>query len=94
MHDNSHISEESLVLMLLRCEAATDGPWKSFVEGRDHQSGSGFIKTTGENIELSGATTADQEFIAHAREDVPKLVADVRRLQRSIDKLKIDSGPA
>jgi hypothetical protein len=35
-----------------------------------------------EDIELSGATVADQDFIAHAREDVPRLVAEVRRLRK------------
>ena len=38
----------------------------------------------GEDIELSGATVADQDFIAHARQDVPRLIAEVRRLQRQL----------
>jgi len=38
--------------------AATPGPWKSYVEGRDHFSGSSFIQTKGEDIYLSGATAA------------------------------------
>ena len=40
-----------------RCEKATPGPWKSYIEGRDHTSGSSFIRTAGEDIELTGATT-------------------------------------
>jgi hypothetical protein len=69
-----------------RCENATPGPWKSFIEGRDHTSGSSFIMTgsvesRGNDIELSGATTADQDFIAHARQDIPQLLAEITRLK-------------
>jgi len=62
--------------------------WRSYVEGRDHTSGSSFIKTGGtsrdEDIELSGATPADQEFVAHAREDVPLLLAEIEHLRRQL----------
>jgi hypothetical protein len=34
-----------------------------------------------EDIELSGASIEDQDFIAHAREDVERLLAEVRRLK-------------
>jgi hypothetical protein len=64
-----------------RLRAAAPGPWKSFVEGRDHTSGSSFIATPGSDIELAGATTADQDFIAHARQDLPRLLDEVRRLR-------------
>ncbi|HEX3860760.1 MAG TPA: hypothetical protein VHY35_03635 [Stellaceae bacterium] len=71
-----------------RCDDATAGPWKSFVEGRDHTSGSSFIMTGGGNgrgddIELAEATTADQDFIAHARQDIPRLLDEIARLRRS-----------
>jgi len=69
-----------------RCNAATPGPWISYVEGRDHTSGSDFIMTDsegvrGEDIELTGATIEDQDFIAHARQDIPQLLEEVRRLK-------------
>jgi hypothetical protein len=69
-----------------RLRATTQGPWKSYVEGRDHTSGSNFIMTgegadRGPDIELIGATIADQEFIAHARQDIPALIAEIRRLK-------------
>jgi hypothetical protein len=63
-----------------RCARATAGPWKSFIEGRDHTSGSSFIMTGGEDIELLGATEEDQDFIAHARQDIPLLLAEIDRL--------------
>src|SRR5437899_266367 len=53
------------------------------IEGRDHTGGSSFIRTEGDDIELSGATTADQDFIAHARQDIPRLLAEIVRLKIS-----------
>ena len=71
------------------CNAATPGPWKSFIEGRDHTGGSHFIRTGGEDIELCGpARIADQDFIADARQSVPLLVAEVRRLRARIAELE------
>lgn len=69
-----------------RVAATQPGPWKSFVEGRDHTSGSSFIQTgegadRGNDIELTGATAADQDFIAAARQDVPLLLEEVRALR-------------
>lgn len=63
-----------------RANAATLGPWLSFVEGRDFTSGSSFIRTARNDIELTGATVADQDFIAHARQDVLLLINEIRRL--------------
>ena len=68
-----------------RCEKATPGPWKSYIEGRDHTSGSSFIRTAGEDIELTGATTNDQDLIAAARQDVPALIEEVYRLRQLLD---------
>jgi hypothetical protein len=75
------ITAEMLDAMEGRCSAATPGPWKSFVEGRDHTSGDSFIRTGGDDIYLTGATLADQDFIAHARQDVPLLIAEIRALR-------------
>ena len=74
-----------------RCEAATPGPWRSFAEGRDHLGGNDFITAGGDedqspDIELTGASRAGQDFIAHARPDIPRLVAEVRRLRRITDE--------
>lgn len=64
---------------------ATPGPWTSFVEGRDHESGSSFIRTGGDDIELSGASAADQDFIARARQDVALLIAEIERLEALLE---------
>ncbi len=80
------ITPEELDAIEARCASASPGPWRSLIEGRDHWSGSDFIMTgpgdaRGEDIEMSGATHADRDFIAAARQDVPRLVAEVRRLR-------------
>ncbi|WP_053234675.1 hypothetical protein [Sandaracinus amylolyticus] len=67
-----------------RCAAATPGPWTAFVEGRDHLAGSSFIRTASDDIEMSGASDADYDFIAHARQDMPRLVAELRALRAAL----------
>ncbi len=80
------LDENQLLEIGSRAEAASPGPWKAFLEGRDHVSGSSFIRVGDgaqrrDDIELSGATPADYDFIAHARQDIPLLVDEVRRLK-------------
>ena len=77
---DKRVSPEMLDEIERRCQAATPGPWKSFIEGRDHMSGDHFIQTAGEDIYLHGATLADQDFIANARQDLPALVQEIRAL--------------
>jgi hypothetical protein len=75
------ITDAELDQIEARLQNASAGPWKSFVEGRDHTSGSNFIQTPNDDIELSGATVADQDFIAHARQDLPRLLRELRRVR-------------
>jgi hypothetical protein len=77
------IRAETLDEIERRCAAATPGPWKSCVEGRDHTSGDSFIMTGGNDIYLSGATLADQDFIAHARQYLPALIQEIRALREA-----------
>lgn len=85
------ITDDELDMIATRCAAARPGPWTSYAEGRDHFGGSDFImvgegEERGDDIELSGATIADQNFIAHARQDVPRLLDEVRRLRAELAK--------
>jgi len=73
-----------------RCNAATKGPWESFIEGRDHLGGDSMIRTGGmdsdsPDLYIYDGTDADLDFIAHARQDIPLLIAEIRRLQTIID---------
>lgn len=79
------ISEEELSRIETLSNVATAGPWQSFIEGRDHESGSSFIRTPAGDIELSGASRFDQDFIAAARSAVPSLVAEICRLRHIVE---------
>jgi hypothetical protein len=46
----------------------------------------GEIRSRGKDIELTGATVADQDFIAAARQDIPRLLDAVRTLQSLLDE--------
>jgi hypothetical protein len=87
--DDEPLTSDEIEAIERRCHAASPGPWVSYVEGRDHTSGSSFIRTGAddartEDIELYGATVADQDFIAAARQDVPRLIAEIRRLRMQL----------
>ncbi|AGQ33525.1 hypothetical protein M495_24730 [Serratia liquefaciens ATCC 27592] len=41
----------------------------------------GSEEARGPDIELSGASIADQDFIANARQDIPDLLREIRRLK-------------
>ena len=73
-----------------KCDKATKGPWISFVEGRDFTSGCSFIKTSDQDIELTGATTNDQDFIASCRQDIPLLINEIERLRKLLNDNGID----
>jgi hypothetical protein len=90
------MTPEELQQIQERCDRATPGSWQSYIEGRDCESGSSFIMTgiapgeniwgesRGEDIYLPGATNADQDFVAHARQDIPRLVTEIRWLQQQL----------
>ena len=78
------LSDSDISAIKTRYEQATSGPWESFVEGRDHMGGDSFIRTGGDDIYLTGATVSDQDFIAHARQDIPRLIAEIERLKKLV----------
>ncbi|TMG46258.1 MAG: hypothetical protein E6H91_12315 [Chloroflexi bacterium] len=87
------ISDDELRAIKRRCDAATPGPWRASMEGRDHTSGDSFIRrgnagresdlyltsTTAGGTEIPSA--ADHEFIATARQDIPRLLDEIARLR-------------
>jgi len=81
MDEQLPLGEQEIADIRLHSAQATPGPWKSHVEGRDHMSGSDFIRTGGEDIYLTGATKADHDFIACARQDIPRLISEIERLR-------------
>lgn len=55
-----------------RCEAATPGPWDIILNGH--------------NIKVE-RTPANIDFIAHAREDIPYLLAQLAERDKEIERL-------
>jgi hypothetical protein len=87
------MTKDVLEDIMVRWRNSQPGPWKVYIEGKDHTSGSNFIMTgegsnRGEDIEMFGATNADYEFIANAKQDIPKLINEIERLTRILGKDK------
>jgi hypothetical protein len=90
------MTDAQLDAIRARCKAASRAPWKSFVEGRDHESGDNFVMV-GEgqdreadmyiSRETKPASVADQDFIAGARQDIPALLAEIDRLRQHPDQV-------
>ncbi|MFD6268778.1 hypothetical protein [Nocardia asteroides] len=83
------LSDDHLDVIEARCAAASPGPWTAFVEARDDDSGDDFIRVGDDgnesdmyvSRELLPAAAADLDFIASAPQDIPTLVAEIRRLR-------------
>jgi hypothetical protein len=98
------LSPQRLAEIESRQAAATPGPWRSMVEGRDHLSGDSFLMTgtedhrgpdlymTWDPVTHDDQRRADQDFIAHARHDIPDMAAEIRRLRGLLALLPTASG--
>jgi len=82
------MTEEEVRALLALHAATTPGPWKSSIEGRDHDSGSDFIQTAEEDIELSGGSQADQDFVAAIHEAVPQMLKQIQASKEENQLLK------
>jgi hypothetical protein len=86
------LSKEYLVAVQNLCEAATKGPWISYVEGRDFTGGDSVIgrgrNRSEEDLYLTGGTIADHDFIANAKQDIPILLLEIERLNQEIERLQ------
>jgi hypothetical protein len=93
---DTEITEAELAAMKARLAATTPPPWQASFEGRDHYSGDSVIFTGGQEIYISaedyrgggGHFCADLDFIAHARQDIPRLIAEVERLRSLLPRAK------
>jgi len=77
------LTPERLRAIKERCERATPGPWWWDDRGDVYGSKDGNTWIAGFRREL------DAEFAAHARDDVPALVAEVERLWDENRRLKL-----
>lgn len=79
------MTDKELAEIRARCEAAQSGPWSvPAEESTDYYCGGWEVehersKETFSNVAQMIDSKADADFIAHAREDMPKLLAEVER---------------
>lgn len=89
------ISPEQLDLIEARADAATEGPWAEDHEGETAVTFRCYKIKQKDYPLMVIATDPDAEFIGYAREDVPLLIAEVRRLQAEneilVNELKLQS---
>lgn len=86
------MTDEELAAVKARAEKATSGPWESYsVPGRN-RSAAGYAAVEVAETEVQVTRDVggwfDADFIAHARTDVPALVAEVARLQGEEDHIQ------
>lgn len=67
-----------------RCDVATPGPWEFSESAAEMWTSTG--RSIIESTEGYGLAIkrADADFIAHAREDIPYLLAEIKRLERAL----------
>lgn len=75
------MNSEQLNAIKERAEKATPGPWELDTDdnGIWNEGGRNYLGSV--NLSIT-----DAEFIAHAREDIPQLVAEVERLQKRLSE--------
>jgi len=81
------MADAELEAIKARVEAATPGPWDASAPDEDGES---IVGAPGEWWDWDHTTCEhydDAVFIAHARTDVPALVAEVERLRAANDRL-------
>jgi len=95
LQTQKELTDADLDRMSFLLEATTAGPWFSYVEGRDPDTGTNRIELgwcdelgSFRSIEPRGATIADQDFIASARQDMPRLLLEVRMLRARLAHLR------
>lgn len=86
----TYMTSEELAKIHERCEKATEGPWgvlyhsfgeEYFVTSPEHEH------TIAELYDKPGDVDVDRRnaaFIANARQDIPKLIAEIDRLSKSM----------
>src|SRR5690606_21978359 len=79
------MTPEQLAAIRARAEAATPGPWHDDQDGMVYSTCQPGCAVVINDIDLA---VEDAEFIAHAREDIPALVAEVERLQVELARVR------
>jgi hypothetical protein len=82
------ITPEELTAIRKRAEKATPGPWRYILD--DHEELVTSVDVTDTVVETYARdeeSDANIEFIAHAREDIPRLFAEIERLRTALEEV-------
>ena len=78
------MTEQELSEIEARANAATPGPWdinRRYITLNGGDMGRVEYSALGPSVATDVQAMADGNFFAHAREDIPKLIAEMRRLR-------------
>jgi hypothetical protein len=88
-HGETPITDAELEELERLVADASPAPWRAYIEGRDNESGDSFIAIGDPreaDMDISRddgrAPDADWDFIAAARNYMPRLLSEIRRLRR------------
>lgn len=85
----NRLTIEELEEIRERAEKAVYAPWRI---GRQSPNGLYYVGSTDGLLIAQTTNEANVAFIAHAREDIPKLLAEIERLQKSVEYCKQITG--
>lgn len=98
------MNEQELAAIEARANAATPGPWNLYMFHGEFMGFSGVprepiaiypdVLCYDQDDDCINITQEDAQFIAHARQDVPALIAEVRMLNQQVEQPYSDSQAA
>lgn len=78
------LTEAALAAIEARAAKATPGPWTATEHAKFWQLDAAFDAVATTALCFAPETAANAAFIAHARADIPRLLAEVRRLREAL----------
>jgi hypothetical protein len=86
------VNKTEIEAIKARYEAATPGEWEAYNRGLKHDFDVRVFGDDDNEIDITGwygkgmfGRFADADFVAHAHQDIPALVAEVERLQALVN---------
>lgn len=89
------LSSEDRAEIQARTDAATKGPWMTITNYASGEVAEVFAPASSQTVFGAKSRSrrweapirvADAEFIAHAREDIPKLLAELTRIEQALER--------
>ena len=89
-----HVSDAEIDELRRLCADAAPAPWRAMIEGRDHSAGDSFIMIGRDDDrdedmyvtrDSGPASASDLDFIAAARNYLPRLIDEIAELRRACE---------